>query len=110
VTTVTTNLEPLLADLDAGFRETLEDRARAAQALAPRRSGRYAAGIRATSTSSIDGPSGAISADVPYAGALEHGADVGDRRGPHMAGQHPIGRAMESFGDVLEQKLKERSR
>jgi hypothetical protein len=99
-----------MAELDGGFRDAMEDRAQAAQAAAPRRSGRYAASIRAEVRQAGDQWQGSLSAGVPYAGALEHGANVGPRRGPHMKAEPTIGPAMAGFGDVLAAKLRERNR
>jgi hypothetical protein len=108
MTTVRTDLSALEASLRAGFQATLQDRAKAAQSAAPRRTGRFAASIRANVNP--DGLSGSVSADVPYAGALEHGANVGSRRGPHMRAEPSITPAMASFGDVLADKLREANR
>jgi hypothetical protein len=42
----------------------------------------------------------------PQLGPLEYGADVGDRRGPHMLGQHILERTMPAFGDHLVAELR----
>lgn len=67
--------------------EALEKTAEVASANAALRTGEYASTIRAVH----DGENGgAIGSDHPGATAIERGADVGRRRGPHMEGQPAI--------------------
>lgn len=74
------------------------------RASIPHRTGRTAAetqvlaaddGSRATY--SVVGP--------PQLAALEYGANVGPRRGPHMGPEHPIARVASRFGDHLAEAL-----
>lgn len=41
----------------------------------------------------------------PQLAALEHGANVGARRGPHMGPEHPIGKVADRFGQHLAEAL-----
>lgn len=50
-----------------------------------------------TATFSIVGP--------PQLAALEYGANVGNRRGPHMGPEHPIARVFDRFGEHLAEAL-----
>lgn len=70
----------------------------------PHRTGRTAAETRVVvtdngreTTFSVVGP--------PQLAALEHGANVGPRRGPHMGPQHPIDRVAPRFGQRLAEAL-----
>jgi hypothetical protein len=72
--------------IEAAHAAGLEAVAEAARGRAPHRSGEYAASIKA----SAEGLSGHVRSPLPQAGAVERGANVGPRRGPHMRGQPSI--------------------
>ena len=60
--------------------------ASASRQRAPRRTGEYAGSI----TYSASGLRGQVGSRLPQAGAVERGANVGARVGPHMRGQPTI--------------------
>ncbi len=92
----------LEAGLDRAHRAALEQMAEQARAEAPHRSGEYAASLETT----LEGDHGALFSRLPQAGAVERGADVGPRRGPHMAGSHTIVRAGATFADRMTRQLR----
>ena len=74
--------------------DALEATANRARATALRRTGEYQASIRATSSG--------VGSPLPQAGAVERGANVGARKGPHMRGRASIRpAAVNGFGDAF---------
>lgn len=73
---------------DAAAKGGLEDVRDELANQSARRSGEYAGSLR---VDYADGH-GVLYSPLPQAGAVERGADVGPRRGPHMRGQHLIAR------------------
>src|SRR5688572_29008167 len=67
---------------EAGLRRVAE----ISRTRAPRRTVEYAGSI----TFTADGLNGQVGSRLPQAGAVERGANVGPRRGPHMRGQPTI--------------------
>jgi hypothetical protein len=71
------------------------------------RTGRYAASLivsfeRTGSVSRVR-----VSSPLPYGGALEYGANVGPRRGPHMRGDHAIATVTKArWGSVVATALR----
>lgn len=80
----------------------LEKSRQQAVAEAPKRTGEFAAHIQ----SARFGQQGGLFNDLPQAGAVERGANVGPRRGPHMKGSHVIARAGEAWGDHFLEALR----
>jgi hypothetical protein len=110
---MTTNYEPLLAKTDAAFRLATEDTLRDAQAEAARhsRTGEHAASLAVTSPAgSTDQMSVSLGSPLPQARALERGADVGPRRGPHMKGIHAVSAAAERFPEHMTRRMQEQAR
>lgn len=87
----------------------LEAVASTAQGRARRRTGEYAASIRASSGGPVgDRMIGHVGSPLPQAGAVERGANVGPRRGPHMRGSPSIRpAAIETFGRAFAAKMRE---
>lgn len=73
--------------VERAHRAALEDVARIAAAQAPRRTGEYAGSIHAYPG---EGATGRVGSPLARAGAVERGANVGPRRGPHMRGQPSV--------------------
>lgn len=94
--------QALLAAQDRAHDAALERGRRRAAEVAPRRSGEYAAHFQTIRT----GQDGAIFNDLPQAMALERGANVGDRRGPHMGGSHTLAAAGEEFNTAFLEELR----
>jgi hypothetical protein len=94
-------LERKVAAANAG---ALEDVAGAARQAARRRTGEYAGSIRAVA----DGTSGgSVGSPLPQAGAVERGANVGPRRGPHMSGRPAIRpAALQHFGRAFARRFR----
>lgn len=106
--TVDIDPAPMVRAMGTAHAEALGDAALLARRDAPRRSGRsgrYAASIRAVVER--EGLDGALESDVPYAGALERGADVGPRRGPHMKGQAVLSDAARQMPALVARRLGE---
>lgn len=92
----------MAARLEEAHDRALERTRQQAVATAPRRSGEYAASLQQQRT----GTKGAIYSALPQAGAVERGANVGPRRGPHMRGSHTIARAGEQFPQHMSEALR----
>src|SRR5215212_3670288 len=92
----------------AAHSAALEAVANAARARAPKRSGEYAASIRATEGIGLGTHlTGSVGSHLPQAGAVERGANVGARRGPHMRGQPSIRpAAIAAFGRSFEARFR----
>lgn len=81
-------MDQLHRQLDEAARGGLEDTRADAAAEAPRLTGEYASNFQ--STYNPEDGTGAVYNPLPQAGAVERGANVGPRRGPHMAGSHTL--------------------
>lgn len=93
----------VLGKVREAFRLALEDVAGHARSRAARRTGEYASTIRAVAGDTT----GAVGSDHPATTAIERGADVGARRGPHMRGQpaiRPV--AQERFGQSYGARMR----
>jgi hypothetical protein len=78
-----------------------------ARANAHKVSGEHGASLRATAPSSDVGRlTSRIGSPLPQAGAVERGANVGPRRGPHMKGAHAIERAGEQYPTFMTDELR----
>ena len=97
---------PLLDHVEHSARASIDDVQADAVRTARRRSGRHAAGIQQRVEVLGDRIDGAVGGTVPYAGALERGADVGPRRGPHMEGDHAIRDAGDRFLEHMTNRLR----
>lgn len=76
----------------AAHEAALQAVAQGARTRARRRTGEYAGSIRATVPPGTLGDrfTGSVGSPLPQAGAVERGANVGPRKGPHMRGQPSI--------------------
>ncbi len=82
----------------AAFDDVLDRR----RADAPRLTGQYAASL----TMSVDGLRASIGSPLPQAHAVERGADVGPRRGPHMGPVGTLAKAGADFRDAMPRHLR----
>jgi hypothetical protein len=73
-----------------------------ARVRAPRRTSQYAGSLRAD----VDGLSASIGSPLPQAGAVERGANVGRRRGPHMRGQASVRPAAQQYGHAFTERMR----
>lgn len=91
---------------DAGARG-MEDVRAEIQTRAPRVTGEYAGSF--VVTTSVDGSVShhAVASQLPQAGAVERGADVGPRRGPHMAGSFTVRDAGARWPDHVTRRLRD---
>lgn len=88
--------------IDNAHDRALEATRDEAIANAPRQSGEYAASLQ----THRNGEHGAVYSNLPQAGAVERGANVGDRRGPHMAGAHSVRDAGRHFPQHMTEALR----
>lgn len=101
--------EVLLDKTERGFEAAVDETLERAAGYAPRLSGEYAASLRRSTTETGPMLRAQIGSPLPQAGAVERGADVGPRRGPHMRGAFAIGRAIEQYPDAVTRRLREQS-
>lgn len=101
--------EVLLDKTERGFEAAVGETLDRAVANAPRRTGEYAASLRRSATETGTVLRARIGSPLPQAGAVELGADVGPRRGPHMEGSLAIRRAIEQYPDAVTRRLREQS-
>lgn len=80
------------------FRDVLERR----RGDAPRLTGEYASSLELRS----HGNEATIGSPLPQAGAVERGANVGARRGPHMGPVGTLSRAGEDFLQAMPRALR----
>lgn len=99
---ITTDYAPLFGKVERSFEGAADDTLAEARATAPRRSGEYAGSLERRGS----GLSSTIGSPLPQAGAVERGADVGPRRGPHMG---PVGTLREA-GDRFPERMTSRLR
>jgi hypothetical protein len=92
----------LRAGLERAHDQALERTRARAVGDAPRRTGEFAASLQTHRSGTV----GSVYSDLPQAGAVERGANVGPRRGPHMAGAHVIARAGEHFPEHMAEALR----
>lgn len=92
-----------------GFEQTLPDLVADArrEAQSHSRTGEYAASLRHGRVAGFgDRFRARIGSPLVQAGAVERGADVGPRKGPHMRGLNILVTAMESYPDRLANRLR----
>lgn len=92
----------MVRGLEEAHDRALERMRQRAQAEAPRRTGEYAANMQVARNERT----GALFNPLPQAGAVERGADVGPRRGPHMRGAGTIRRAGAEFPAHMSEALR----
>lgn len=78
-----------------------------ARMTAPRRTGAYAASLERIDTETPDGVVSRIGSRRPEAPAIENGADVGDRQGPHMAPAGTLARAGRRYPEHMTRRLRQ---
>lgn len=108
---IQTNYQPLFASVDRSFREAAGDTLQIARAEASRhsRTGQHAASLRMSSVSGAGGERQTvrIGSSLEQARAVEIGADVGPRRGPHMQGIRALQTAAGKFPEHMTRRLRE---
>jgi len=95
-------INALLDGLDRAHDAALEDIRQEAAANAPKQTGEFAASIQA----SRSGEHGSLYTGLPQGGAVERGANVGARKGPHMTGSHVMADAGAHFPDKMYARLR----
>lgn len=89
--------------LEVAHAAALEASAQVARQRAPRRTGEYAGSIDAI----VSGLVGRVGSSLVRATAIERGADVGPRRGPHMAGQPTVRPAvLDTYRPALRERMR----
>lgn len=93
---LTLHHEVLYDRIDRAIEQAFDDWHAEAQAEAPRLTGEYAASLELTRTGKH---AAAIGSSLPQAWAIEKGANVGDRRGPHHG---PVGTLADVGPRIIE--------
>ena len=77
----------------------------------PRRTGALAASIQVAAGLDADGDLAVVAtSSLPYARAVDRGANVGPRPGPHMGGgAHFVGPALDALPDRIAEHVRSRS-
>lgn len=102
---VTSDLGPITQALVAAGHQAASAFEADVRASIPHRTGATAAATRVVETD--DGTSASFRVEgPPQLAALEHGANVGARRGPHMGAEHPIANVADRFGAHLQEALR----
>ena len=89
----------------AAFAAAAEDVLVDARTGAPHLTGAYAASLALNSAELAADPTATIASGLRRGPAVEFGANVGTRRGPHMSGSHSVTRAVARFGERMTARL-----
>jgi hypothetical protein len=92
----------MLHKLEVAHDLALADVLADARTNAPKRTGQFASSLQARRT----GANGGLTSGLAQAGAVERGANVGPRRGPHMRGSHVMVDAGRKWPDRMTARLR----